>query len=30
MKIYVDEQADSGILSEEWDWLTLNLKQLLL
>lgn len=30
MNIYVDEQADIGILSDEQDWLTLNLKQLLL
>lgn len=26
MSIYVDEQADNGILSDEQDWLTLNLK----
>lgn len=30
MSICVGEQADNGILSDEQDWLTLNLKQLLL
>lgn len=30
MNIYIDEQADIGILSDEQDWLILNLKQLLL
>lgn len=30
MNIYVDKQADTGILSDEQDWLILSLKQLLL
>lgn len=30
MNICVDEQADTGILSDEQYWLTCNLKQLIL